>query len=269
LNPGTVGIFGVGAIGGSIGLRARRNGARVLGADTNAVALSAARDAGAIDAIAEEDELPNRCDVLVIAAHLEPTLQEIERLVHAQPSRAALIVDVASVKVPVVRAAAGLKSFVATHPMAGTAQSGVRAARGDLFEGRSWAYVPAGEAGLDSRARTFIESMGALPYAISAEKHDQTVALTSHVPQLVASCYAKLLRAQDESVEPLCGPVARELLRISAMSFAMWRDILPANASNVEPQLRNLIVELQAAADALNRGEIDGLAPLFREAPRG
>jgi prephenate dehydrogenase len=263
LNAGAVGILGVGAIGGSIGLRARRNGASVIGADCDAAAAEEARALGAIDTVATAEELPRVAEVVVIATYLEPTLREIERLAASAVSRPKLIVDVASLKLPVVRAATGLQNFVATHPMAGIERSGVRAARPDLFDGRTWAYVPTGDDELDGRASAFIVSMGAAPFAISAEDHDRAVALTSELPQLVASCYAKLLRASADGVEELCGPVARELLRISGMSFAMWRDILQANAANIEPQLHELIGELESAAAALARSDVDGLAPLF------
>lgn len=246
----SLGIFGVGAIGGSIGLRARRNGLRVLAYDSNPAALEAALRLGAIDAAASAQNLAGTSDALVIAAYLEPTLREIERLA-AQPSTPALILDVASVKLPVVRAAAGLRNFVATHPMAGTELSGVAAARADLFEGRVWAYVPGGDDALDARARSFIESMGAVPLPISEEAHDRAVAITSHLPQIVAWCYASLLRDSGTDAENLCGPVANELLRISKMSSTMWRDVLQANASNIEPSLRRLVTELEAAADAL------------------
>ena len=242
----TVGIFGVGAIGGSIALRARQNGARVIGADGDPAALDAAREVGAIDDTATSEQLGKMVDVLVLSPHLKPTLKEIERLKNASGTQASLIIDGASVKTPVVRAASGLRNFVATHPMAGTERSGVRAARADLFEGRTWAYVPSGDDKLDARARTFIESMGAVPFAISAEEHDRAVAITSHVPQIIAWCYAKLLRDQGANAEKLCGPVARELLRISGMSAAMWRDILSANAANIQPQLHALIRELDA-----------------------
>jgi len=242
----TVGIFGVGAIGGSIGLRARKNGARVIGADCDSTALESAREVGAIDDIARADELPTIVDVLVLAAHLQPTLDEIERLKSIGGSMPSLVIDGSSVKAPVVHAASGLKNFVATHPMAGTERSGPTAARADLFDGRTWAYVPSGDDALDERARTFIESMGAVPFAISAEDHDRAVAMTSHVPQIVAWCYAKLLRDQGADAEKLCGPVARELLRISGMSSTMWQDILRANAANIEPQLRELIRKLDA-----------------------
>jgi prephenate dehydrogenase len=259
-----VGVIGVGAIGGSIGLRARRNGAKVLGTDNDGAALEAALELGAIDDIATRDELARISDTLVIGAHLEPTLREIERLAGLPDPKSGLILDVASVKLPVVAAATGLRNFVATHPMAGTERSGVRAARADLFEPRTWAYVPSGDAALDRRACEFIASMGASPFAIEAQAHDRGVALTSHMPQIIASCYGRLVRDAGTPME-LCGPVARELLRVSEMSFTMWRDILPANAINIEPPLREMIAKLQAAAAALSREDAGGLASLFGE----
>lgn len=258
MSASVVGIFGVGAIGGSIGLRARRNGARVVGADCDGAALQQARSLGAIDSVAEPHELANLCDVLVVASHLGPTLREIERLAAAPAVAASLIVDVASVKTPVVRAAEGLRTFVATHPMGGTERSGIRAARADLFDGCAWAYVPTGSEELNGRARAFIESMGGVPVAIGAQEHDRAAALSSHLPQVVAWRYAQLVRTSDSGAQRLCGPVARELLRIAGMSSEMWRDVLRANARNIEPPLRELAAELQAAADALaaNREEL-------------
>jgi prephenate dehydrogenase len=265
LSRTTVGILGVGAIGGSIGLRARHNGTFVLGADRDASALDTALELGAIDSAATHDRLPYDCDVFVIATHLEPTLRQIECLARTRDATAALMMDVASVKVPVVRAARGLENFVATHPMAGTERSGVGAARADLFERRVWAHVPSGDPRLDQRVRVFIESMGAVPFAISADDHDRAVALTSHLPQLVAAAYAKLLRNGDDNIDMLRGPVASELLRISGMSFELWRDILRVNAPNIEPQFRKLIEELQAVADALIHNDLERLASLFGE----
>ncbi|HEY6449598.1 MAG TPA: prephenate dehydrogenase/arogenate dehydrogenase family protein [Candidatus Cybelea sp.] len=260
------GILGVGAIGGSIGLRARRNGAYVVGADSDPAALENARNLGAIDAIATTEELIRTADEYVIAAHLEPTLLELERLARTSKPMPALIMDVASVKVPVVSAAKGLQNFVATHPMAGTELSGVAAASAELFAGCAWAYVPSGDENLDARARAFIDSMGGVAIAMAAEEHDRAVAISSHVPQIVASCYASLLRADKGVAKRVCGPVARELVRISAMSFAMWRDTLRANAANIGPELRRLATQLEVAADAMARDDVDSLAQLFGNA---
>ncbi len=258
----TIGLFGVGLIGGSIGMRARTNGARVLGYDCEPAALAQAHACGAIDAATGEDDLTCSADVLVLGAHLEPTLRKLERLRGEAATRATLVMDVASVKVPVVAAARGLANFVATHPLAGSERAGARAARADLFEGRSWAYVPSGDDRLDRRARELIASLGAAPFAVSAEEHDRAVALTSHLPQLLCVAYARLLRDRDVD-ERLGGPVAQELLRVSKMSFAMWRDTLRSNARNIDPELRRLTAALLSAADALAAEKLDELQTLF------
>ncbi len=248
-----LGIFGVGLMGGSIGLLARATGVYVIGYDVDPAALDAASEAGAIDAAVTPDTLANQADTLVLATHLDPTLRELERLA-ARPATPPLVLDVASVKAPVVAAAAGVANFVATHPMAGSERSGPGAARADLFDGCPWAYVPSGDDDLDARARDFIRWCGGFPVAVSAEAHDRVVALTSHLPQIVASCYAALLGEGKSDAQQLRGPVARELLRISGMNAPMWRDILRANAHNVEPRLRELAGALISAADNLSTG---------------
>lgn len=249
-------------------MRARRNGDHVVGADRDDAGLEAALEIGAIDAATSADNLANDVDVLVIATHLEPTLREIARLAR-EGTRALLIVDVASVKAPVAAAARGLKNFVATHPMAGTERSGVRAARADLFEGRTWAYVPSGDTELDRRAEGFIASLGALPVAMSAREHDAIVALTSHLPQIVGSCYGSALLGAGARAELLYGPVARELSRISTMGFEMWRDVLLANAANLEPELRRFAGDLERVAAVLAAGDADALADFFSKAETG
>ncbi|HVA33509.1 MAG TPA: prephenate dehydrogenase/arogenate dehydrogenase family protein, partial [Candidatus Baltobacteraceae bacterium] len=179
-----VGIFGTGLIGGSIGMRARRDGALVVGHDVSPGMLAQALEVGAIDLAATRDELYARAGTVVIAAPPEATMAEVQRLRSGAAPRATLIVDVASVKAPVVEAANGMKAFVATHPIAGSERSGVRAARADLFERRTWAYVPTGDTRLDARARAFITSLGAAAFAVDAHEHDRIVALTSHLVQV-------------------------------------------------------------------------------------
>jgi prephenate dehydrogenase len=247
-----VGILGLGLIGGSIGLRARGNGSRVIGADTNPAALDGARSAGAIDAAVAPHQLWERAHIVVIATHLDATLRELQSLRGAKQAQQELVIDVASVKVPVVEAASSMKNFVATHPMAGSERSGVSAARADLFTDAPWAYVPSGDDNLDARAREFIAWCGGVPLAMEGEEHDRVVALTSHLPQAVASCYAALLRDAKTDTPRLYGPVARELMRIAGMNSAMWRDVFAANAHNVAPLLRRLGSELNAAAESLD-----------------
>jgi prephenate dehydrogenase len=249
-----LGVIGTGLIGASIGLRARAAGTYVMGCDARDEAAAEAAANGAIDRAVSWEELVEASDTIVVAAYLSGTLETIERLRLEPPRKAALILDVASVKAPVVAAADGLAPFVATHPMAGSERSGPSAARADLFEAATWAYVPSGEGARDERARRFIGMMGANAYAVDADEHDRIVALTSHLPQLIAWCYARVVTRDDPRAGVLCGPVARELLRLGGMSDAMWRDVLHANAVRIEPALRDFVRQIAG----LHRSSVEG-----------
>ena len=199
----------------------------------------------------DADVRRERADVLVIAAHLALALAEIARLQSAGGRMAALCRCR-------VGEGAGRASHTRPSKLQSPASDGRNAAQrrgggaADLFEGRAWAYVPSGDAQLDERACDFISSLGAKPLAVSAEEHDRIVAITSHVPQVVAYCYARLL-TDIEGAEQLYGPVARELLRIAKMDPTMWRDILAADSVNVVRDLRSLAAELEKAGSDLKR----------------
>lgn len=240
----TLGIVGTGLIGGSLGIRARENGWRVVGYDLEHAAAEEAARCGALDEALAREAVLDRADVLAIAAHVAGTVRELERLRQSPPRKARLIVDVSSVKAPIVRASLGVSHFVATHPMAGRECSGPGAARGDLFEGRPWLYVPSGEPELDARAAAFISEFGATPVAVDADEHDRAVALTSHVPQLLATVFAGRLKGRN--LEAYAGPAAREFLRLARSSSAMWHDIVDANREHIARELRAFAADLDA-----------------------
>ena len=252
-----VGILGTGLIGASVGLRARELGWRVLGCDIDDAAEQAALACGALDEIAPREAIYERCTTIVLAMHVRGTLKEIARMQAHRPARASLVLDVASVKAPIASAAAGLDYFIASHPMAGAERSGAPAARATLFSDRPWLYVRSGSRALNERAVQFIGSLGARPIAIDEQVHDKAVALTSHVPQMMATLFAGRLQEREplENPTPYCGPTALELLRLSRSSIAMWRDIFQANGENVGAELRVLASEFERAADALERGD--------------
>lgn len=249
----SLGIIGTGMMGSSIGIRARELGWRVTGFDLDAQAAEEAVQCGAIDAAKSREEICSDADVIVIATHIGGTLVEMERMRFSPPRKARLIIDIASVKAPIVAAARGLKNFVATHPMAGRERSGPEAATRDVFEGKMWLYVPSGDSELDWRAVEFIGAFGAIPFEVDAAEHDRIVALTSHVPQIVSNCFAARLR---DDVAPFMGPTARELSRLSRSSDAMWRDILAANSGNIARELRALAADLNETAGQLERAPL-------------
>jgi prephenate dehydrogenase len=245
-----LGIIGTGMIGASIGLAARERGWDVIGHDIFAFAQQMALDAGAIGEIVTREEIYERSELIVIAAHVDATVEEVTALRSRLLRDEQLVIDVASVKEPIARAAGGAPSFVPTHPMAGSERSGPNAARADLFEGRTWVYIPTPEAARTERARAFIASLGAAAIAVpSAEEHDRIVALTSHLPQLIAYAFTERVAGLRETygdavVDALCGPAARELLRLGRSSPQMWNDIFAANGGNVESEFRLLVESL-------------------------
>ncbi len=193
--PITLGIVGTGLIGGSIGLRSRELRWQTIGFDVNPGATEEAKTRGAIDEAVAREILYERADTVVIATPLRAAIAEIEAIGVHKP-RATLIVDVASVKEPVAQAARGLGNFVATHPLAGSERSGAAAAHAKLFTGKAWVYVPPGDQALETRVLDFIAAMGARAVPADAATHDAILALTSHVPQLLATLFGKTLRQQ-------------------------------------------------------------------------
>lgn len=251
----TLGIIGTGLIGGSIGMRAREFGWGVIGCDADSSAAEEAQRAGAVDQAVSRAEIDARADVIAIAAHTSGTIAELERMKTQPPRKAQLIVDISSVKAPIVAAARGVRNFVATHPMAGRERSGAAAATRDLFDGKTWLFVPSGNRELDWRAVEFIGAFGATPVEVDAETHDRTVAFTSHLPQVLGTVFARAASRNGTTAEAhYLGPAANELLRLSRSSPAMWHDILRANHENIARELRTLAGDLVAVADALDRG---------------
>jgi prephenate dehydrogenase len=264
--PDVVGIVGTGLIGGSIGMRARRNGAYVVGYDDDPTAVAGALAVGALDQVVTRDELYARADTVVIAAHLAGTIAEIARLRDGSRVRAGLVLDVASVKVPVCEAADDLANFVATHPMAGSERRGAAFSTPTLFDGRTWAYVPSDDPRLTWRTCRWLATLGGLPLAIEPREHDRIVAYGSHLPQILAWIYARRASERDgERSRRLAGAAARELLRLGAAEWEMWPDVLRENARNLVPELRGLGAALLEAADWLGAGELERIGAIRRQ----
>ena len=179
-------------------------------------------------------------------------LAELARYPHAT------VTDVASVKVSVlnaVRAGGGdLTRYVGGHPMAGRERSGPGAARGDLFAARPWVICPTPES-TDERlatVRRLAELLGAVPVSMSAQRHDEAVAVVSHLPQVAASLVAARLTAVDDDVVALAGGGLRDVTRIAASDPELWQQILTGNAAPLRGHLAAMRGELDLAVAALD-----------------
>jgi prephenate dehydrogenase len=148
-------------------------------------------------------------------------------------------------------------AIVGGHPLAGREVSGPRGAVADLFVGRPWAVCPPRDARPDAVAAVhgLAERCGAAPLEVSPALHDTTVALTSHVPQVVASALAGLLASPDRGSAglplELSGPGLADTTRLAASSPGLWTEVLRGNAAEVAPLLRELVQALADVADAL------------------
>ncbi len=263
-----LGIAGVGLIGGSIALRARAAGARVIGFDRDAQTLSRALERGAIDEGAPDLwSLARACTTLVIALPVDATLAALEQL--AGRPGPALVIDVASVKMPLIRAGSRVANYVGTHPMAGRERGGIDAADAGLFQNASWAYVPHHDAALVAKTREFIGAMGARPIEIDPLRHDAIVALTSHLPQALSVLLGATVAAaaaDDRRVIDLCGPGMVSMLRLARSPESTWAPIVAANALPIALRLRSMARACDAVADALETGESALLMSYFEAA---
>jgi prephenate dehydrogenase len=248
-------------------LRARALGRRVTGYDADPKHLQTALERGALDATAASAQATaESCEVLVLATPVDAVVELLGQL-RAHPPQAQLILDVASLKVPVARAAAGLDAFVATHPIAGSERSGPEQARADLFEGCAWTYDPLGAPAAVERAQAFITSMGARPVPLPSAVHDEVAALTSHLPQVLAVALAgRLGAAADANTLALCGTGMRSMTRLGSSSWAMWEGILSANGPAVAQEVRRLSAILAEIADELETNRSQALRSRFAAA---
>jgi len=203
----------------------------------------------------------------VLAAPLDAIVAQLGELA-GQNSRPRLVVEVGSVMEPAVRAGTGIAEFVATHPLAGSERSGAGAARANLFENKVWAYDSAAAEPSAALARSFIEAMGATPFPIAAADHDRIVALTSHLPQLLAVALGEVLAEplEREDVRALSGSGLVSMLRLGSSSWPMWRSILDANRVPVAQEVRRLADILKGVADALDAQALDTLQARFAAA---
>ena len=209
-SKGSVGIVGLGLIGGSLGLDLRALGWSVQGLVHRTATAERALERGLVDAVSTDPARLSSCDLVILSLPIPALLAPESTLLEAIPG-SAVVTDVGSVKQPVLEVWRSLHPrFVASHPMAGTASAGVEAGQAGLFRGRPWIATP--EAGTDPAAldvvRSLAQCLGSRWHTASAEQHDQAVALISHMPVLVS---AALLRTAGDERDPEIRQLAQSL----------------------------------------------------------
>ena len=263
----TVAIFGVGLIGGSFALAIRKAGftGRIIGGSSDQT-IRAALDGRVIDEALPARQAAGLADLLYLAQPILKIVDSLEELdAWVQPG--ALITDAGSTKKLIVDRASQVISrarFLGGHPMAGRERRGVEAAEADLFQGRPYVLTPRSPADLDCpTAREFLDwipRIGAFPIILDAETHDQAVAFTSHLPQLVSTALAALLEGRPEPQTRVYGPALVDSTRLALSSFDIWGDIFDTNRDAISLAVESYIAKLEEFRAALN-APLDGPPP--------
>jgi prephenate dehydrogenase len=258
----SAGIIGTGLIGASIGRSLRAAGWFVTGWDPDPEALQTAEDLGSFDRVCREmDEVVDSAgDVLVLAAPPEAVARLAATIVTE-----GLVVDVAGVKGPIVRAAATPR-FVGTHPMAGREHSGAAASSPALFRGAAWVVVTDGATEDDlALVEELVAATGARPIRMTAEEHDEAVSMISHLPQVLAAVLVTEAADRTNAMELAAGSF-RDLTRVAASDPSVWTQLLLANRDAVIAAAADLRGRLERLGDALERGDADAVRSLLERA---
>ena len=259
--PDTLGVIGLGAIGGSVAWQAARSGVkRIVGfSPVPREGASAIRVGAVTEIAADANRVVAASDLTVIAAPAQATLVLLDELASALTSRAGYCTDVSSVKAPVVATAGELglaAQFAGSHPLAGTHESGFSAATSDLFRGKV-IYVtpiPGGEVAAREVADFWERVMSATVVTVDASDHDAALAWTSHLPQVVASALAAALSNKGPRGAAI-GSGARSTTRLAASNVEMWTDILLLNKNNVLDALEGMDQEIQELRKAISNDD--------------
>src|SRR5215472_16335939 len=272
-------IVGSGLIGGSFGLALRKYGfaGKIVGCDRPTV-LNEGLMRGAIDR--SEPDLAMACqgsDVIFFATPVGAILALFEKLAPTLGAEA-LITDAGSTKQQFVERARlifgveAARRVLPGHPMAGKEHSGIENAEADLFRDAVWLITPIGAhqgyTPLQQEYIALLTLIGARVVPIDPERHDLLCAWISHLPQMISTAFASVLREElgdDDAISQIGGRALHEMTRIAHSPYSMWRDIAITNSRNLEEVLLRFEQQLTYLRENLRES---GLRELFDSANR-
>ena len=266
-------IAGVGLIGGSLAMALRARGlvGEVVGLGRSVENLRVARRRGIIDRAERDPERAARgVDLVVVAVPVQAIAPVIGALARTLPP-AAIVTDAGSVKVSVVAAAGRVLGDTATrfcgsHPIAGTEDSGARAALPDLLEGRRCILTPGPRTTAATRRRVHMlwESAGMRVEEMPARAHDRVFAFVSHLPHVAAFALVNAVADADRQGTRRALAYAaggfKDWTRIAASSPEMWRDICLANRDELLGAIDGFDAALERLRVAIALGDGNAIA---------
>ena len=267
----TLSIIGTGLIGASVGLAAKRVGTtQVAGWDPDAETLALAAERGACTAASSLDHAVGDGQLVVVAAPVAELPGAVRAVLDRAPE-GCTVMDVGSTKGAVCEAAGADGRFVGGHPICGAETRGPGRAAAELFEDATWFLTPVATTDPERfrLAHAFVTALGARPVAIDPQAHDRLVAMTSHLPHVLANVLLNQTGSgRIEGHDPLlaAGGSLRDMTRIGGSNPRIWVDIFLDNREAVVAALAEHRRRVEQVESALQAGDAGFLARWIGEA---
>ncbi|MBM4077554.1 MAG: prephenate dehydrogenase/arogenate dehydrogenase family protein [Planctomycetes bacterium] len=280
----TVVIVGVGLIGGSLAAAIRQRGVarRVIGVGRNASRLESARQAKLIDDVSTDlVEAARSASLIVFCTPVDKIVEQVRQVVtglnssekratHSGTSKRKpgaeklLLTDAGSVKGAICHPLADVTNFIGSHPIAGSHRQGFEAADPNLYQGKVCVLTPLDSADRNHliRLEKFWSAVGMKTVSMSPEEHDAALAMTSHLPHVVASALAATLTPDKV---PFVGSGFRTTTRIAAGDPDLWTQILLNNVNDIVSGIEDVQHRLESFHLALKLGNTEVLKQLLEE----
>ena len=274
----TVGVIGLGLIGGSMALDLKRRGfaREVLGVEQDPVAAEAAKTIGLVDEVVPYEDCINRADIIVVAVPVGAAVKMVPDILNHFGEEEKIVIDVCSTKSQICHATQyhPLRGrFVSTHPMAGTEYSGPWAAQPGLFDGRACIFANSEES--SPKALKTIEELYAVlnmrPIYMNADQHDVHTAYVSHISHVTSFALALTVldKEKDEKhIFDLASGGFSSTVRLAKSNADMWVPILSQNHDNILHVIDTYMDKMQQFRDAIATYDEAKIRELIQEANR-
>lgn len=267
-------FIGLGLIGGSLAKAIKKaypdSHISVLDKDERSIQI-ALEEAVVNQELKSLKEIEQDTDILFLCTPVEQNrafLEELKTLL----SPHTILSDVGSTKTAIMKEAEqlGLSSqFIGGHPMAGSEVSGYQASDSLLLENAYYLLTPGKSFPLEltNKMQTFLSSIGSIPFVMSPEEHDTSVACVSHLPHLIAACLVKLLKEEDKkgTMKKLAAGGFKDISRIASSSPVMWQQICLSNKKAIVEMMEDYITVLEEIKNFVKKEDPQAIAEFFQE----
>ena len=265
----TVGILGLGLIGGSMARAFSKAGHVVLAAEKDEIIFEFAKLAGVVKEQLDRNTI-SQCDLILLCVFAEASVKWLEENAeHINSS--AMVIDCCGIKKNICERCFPLAekydfTFVGGHPMAGSHNSGFKASRSNLFQGAPMVIVPPrfDDPELLQRIKDILSPCGFKSYSVTtAEEHDKVIAFTSQMPHIISNAFIKSPTALYHT--GFSAGSYKDLTRVAWLNPTMWSELFLSNKENIIAELDVLIAELNNYRNAIEQNDSARLIQLLDE----